>query len=299
MGTCVPRQILGEQGYLKNKQSSIQSISLITGGACPINTDEQNPIDLSPFCSLRDISWTGLRSSQEFDTLSRALKNNSKHLKKLRLDFVNWSEEDLDGYDDSGSSFASQVLRLSAHQYKMMFPALETLSLSAVSLENAGKKLAHALNFSRLSSLTLRHSPGSEEFLNAVIDSGQTIRLSLLEVACGPSDNDVNMCGTLSTFLKAFQGLRDLFITLPRPVPTLDLWRTMAHHKSTLTRFICHQRTVDLNENSPYFEEEMDLLDLSLLPEDSAELDQSESHHPFAALNLECIGLGCAPQLLV
>jgi hypothetical protein len=116
MGTCVPIQILGEQGYLKNKQSSIESISLITGGACPINTDEQNPIDLSTFRSLRDISWTGLVSLQEFDVLSCALNNNSKHLKKLQLNFVNWSEEDLDEYDDSGSFFASQVLKLSASQ---------------------------------------------------------------------------------------------------------------------------------------------------------------------------------------
>ena len=85
-----------------------------------------------------------------------------------------------------------------------MFPALGSLSLSAVSLENAGKELVYALNFSQLSSLTLRHCPRSEEFLNAVIDSGQTIQLSLLEVACDPSDNDVDMCGTLSTFLKAF-----------------------------------------------------------------------------------------------
>ena len=204
MGTCVPHQILGDRGYMKNKQSSIESISLITGGACPINTDGENPTDLSAFRSLRDFSWTGLQSSQEFDALSRALKNSSKHLKKLRLDFVNWSEEDLDEYDDSGSFFASQVLKLSAGQFEIMFPALETLSLSAVSLENAGKELVYALNFSRLSSLTLRHCPGSEEFLNAVIDLGQTIRLSLLEVACGPSDNDVDMCGTLSTFLKAF-----------------------------------------------------------------------------------------------
>ena len=107
------------------------------------------------------------------------------------------------------------------------------------------------------------------------------------------------MCGTLSMFLKAFQGLKDLFVTLPGPVQTLDFWRTIAYHKLTLTRFVCHQRTVNLNENSPHFEEEMDLLDLSLLPEDRTELDQSESHHPFAALNLECISLGCTPHLLV
>ena len=35
---------------------------------------------------------------------------------------------------------------------------------------------------------------------------------------------------------------------------------TMAHHKLTLTRFVCRQRAVDLDENSPYFEEEMHLL---------------------------------------
>jgi hypothetical protein len=72
----------------KNKQSSIESISLITGGACPINTDGENPIDLSAFRSLRDISWTGLQLSQEFDALSRALKNSSKHHELPDLGFI-------------------------------------------------------------------------------------------------------------------------------------------------------------------------------------------------------------------
>ena len=122
---------------------------------------------------------------------------------------------------------------------------------------------------------------------------------SSLEVAYGPSDNDVDLCGTLSTFLKTFHGLRDLFITLLAPAPTLDLRRSMAHRKLTLTRFVCRDKTVKLDENFPHLEEEMGLLDSSLLPEDGAELDRSEAHHPFAALNLECIGLGCTPQLLV
>ncbi|KAH6667391.1 hypothetical protein B0J14DRAFT_602141 [Halenospora varia] len=288
MGTCVPPQILSHRGYINNKQSSIETISLITGGTCPISTDGENPIDLSAFRSLRD-TWTGLQSSEEFDALSRALKNNSEHLRELRLDFANWSEEDWDE-DGFGNSLASQVLKLSAGQFEM-FPALETLSLSAISLENAEK--AYALNFSGLSSLTLRYCSGSEEFLTAVIDSGQTIRLSSLEVVCSPSDIDIDMCGTLSMFLGAFQGLKNLFVSLPRPVETLDFWRTITQHKSTLTRFVCHQRTVNLDDNSSRFEEEEDLLDLSLLPEDITELNQSGSHHSFAALSLECFGLGC------
>ena len=81
------------------------------------------------------------------------------------------------------------------------------------------------------------------------------------------------MYGTISTFLKAFQGVRDLFITLPRLVLTLDLWHTIAYHKSTLTRFVYRQRVVNFNENSPHFEEEINLLNLSLLLEDRAKLD--------------------------
>jgi hypothetical protein len=70
-----------------------------------------------------------------------------------------------------------------------------------------------------------------EEFLTKVIGSGQTIRLSSLEVVWGPSDNDIDMCGTLSSFLGAFQGLEDLFASLPGPVETLELWRSIIHHK--------------------------------------------------------------------
>ncbi|KAH9208526.1 hypothetical protein DL95DRAFT_467674 [Leptodontidium sp. 2 PMI_412] len=75
----------------------------------------------------------------------------------------------------------SEVLKLSADRFEIMFPALETLSLSDISLENAQKRIAYAFNAHELSSLTLRHCSGSEEFLNEVIGSGQTIKLSLLE----------------------------------------------------------------------------------------------------------------------
>jgi hypothetical protein len=107
------------------------------------------------------------------------------------------------------------------------------------------------------------------------------------------------MCDTLSAILEAFQGLRDLFIALPGPGSDLRPVAHYAHHKLTLTRFVCHQRTVNLNEYSPHLEEEMDILDLSLLPGDRAKLDRPESDYPFAGLNLECIGLGCTPRLLV
>ena len=69
---------------------------------------------------------------------------------------------------------------------------IETLSLSDISLENAEKGTAYAFNFPQLSSLTLRHCSGSEEFLTEVIGSSQTIRLSSLEVVWGPFDHDIS-----------------------------------------------------------------------------------------------------------
>jgi hypothetical protein len=71
-----------------------------------------------------------------------------------------------------------------------MFPALRTLALRSISLENAEKELALALNLTRLSSLTLRHCSGSEDFLNAAVASGQKICLSSLEVVYGVSDDE-------------------------------------------------------------------------------------------------------------
>jgi hypothetical protein len=82
MGICVPYQILGSAGYLKNRQSSIEAIALITAGGCAVNLDGEHPIDLSGFGSLRNISWTGL-SDEDFHNLGSALKNNALHLDSL------------------------------------------------------------------------------------------------------------------------------------------------------------------------------------------------------------------------
>lgn len=304
MGTCVPRRILGGGGYLNNKQKSIESISLVTGGSCPHhNLNDKHPIDLSPFRSLRDISWVGLWSPEEVSALSCVLKNNSEHLRELRLNVVSFVEEYFYGSDDHGfgNFFASQVLKLSADQFEMMFPALESLSLCNIPLIGAEKKLAYAFNFSKLSSLTLHYCSGFEEFLTAIVDSGRRIRLSSLEVVSSLSAGGFDSWEFLSRFLGAFQGLKDLFLTLNGPVEPWEFCRAVAHHMPTLTRFVCHQRTTDFDTDSSQFdfEEEIDFLDLLFPPEDRAELDQSESRHAFAGLNLECIGLGCSPSVLV
>jgi hypothetical protein len=83
--------------------------------------DGEHPIDLLGFGSLRDISWTGLQSDEDFDTLGSALKNNALHLEQLQLDFVNWTP---DYWDEDSSFFAGEILKLPAAKFAVMFPAL-------------------------------------------------------------------------------------------------------------------------------------------------------------------------------
>ena len=79
----------------------------------------------------------------------------------------------------------------------------------------------------------------------------------------------------------------------------MPFWRSMLHHKSTLARFAYHQRVINLDEDSSHYEEECDLLDLSLIREDVFELSDYSLHHPFQELNLECIALCCDTYYLV
>jgi hypothetical protein len=75
--------IAGTAGYLNSRQNSIEALTLITDGGCHVILDSEDPIDLSGFSSLREISWTGLQSPGDFDALSSALENNTARLEQL------------------------------------------------------------------------------------------------------------------------------------------------------------------------------------------------------------------------
>jgi hypothetical protein len=298
LGTCVPLGILGRSGYLGNKQSSIETLSLITGGACGENMDGECPIDLSAFRSLRGISWINLRSAEDFEALGNVLQTNSAHLTELRIDFVDWIEAhnswfaDRERFEDNRSEnfFAREVLKLSAGEVVVKFPALETLLLSDISFNSAAPEMFYAFNLSRLRSLTLRNCPGSGDFLRGAIELGEAIRLISLEVQAN-INHDFDIPGAISTFLRAFEGLENLYIAYTGPTDTIALWRSMLKHKSTLARFAYHQRVIDIDMDSPHYAEWCDLLDLSPYSDDVTELMANSLYHPFRELNLECIGL--------
>jgi hypothetical protein len=317
-------------GYLPIKQTSLKAITLITRNGCPYEVDGSDDIDLSQFRALQRISWIGLQSDLYFQALRHALEINSRHLTHLRLEYVSklsdyWfrqyddsndddsddddsNDDDIDDYANSSRdqgvyyhNFFARVglgLKRSAVSLDVMFTSLSSLSLAFIPQKNAEKSLVHALNISGLRHLTLRECPGMGDFLEAVVASGQMLSLLSFEYNCGPLDEDIE-CEALEDIFRIATNLTDIFLSLPRLTRTLENWRALARSKLPITRFVYHQRTVNIDDRSSWYEEEEDLDDLSLLPEDMDELETASEQHPFAKLNLACLGLGAAPQNIV
>jgi hypothetical protein len=303
LGTCVPQELLGPSGYLLRKQNLIESIHLVTDGSCSYNLDKGSRIVLSAFPRLRKLSWSGLRSENDIETLKDAIRQVSYHLLDLGLDFVDWSEVEetlsLDE-DDSDAFFVHNILELPRNSTSCMFPALQVLSLCNVSFESGTKDMAHVFDFGLLSSLKLRFCPGWESFLRRVRRLSRPARLKSLELQSRVND-EIQPEETISEFLESFRGLEQLAVFTSGPSSTLDIWRAALYHKASLKLFAHHQRVIDLEEDSPFFEKESDLPDLSLsiFEEEIIQCPGSPSRNPLGELDLEFLGLCCHPKLLV
>lgn len=312
LGTCIPPQVLGPWGYLPVKQTSLEALTLITGSKC--HYEDDGLLDLSQFRALRQISWIGLHSDSHFMDLQYALETNSKHLTHLRLEYVNQPDvscfgDNHDTDDDDANSgdqgiyyrnyFAREALGLKRSAISLddvMFPSLSSLSLGCVPLKNAEKALVHALNISGLRHLSLRQCPGMDNFLTEVAASGQILSLLSLEYTCGVGEYDI--CAALEGIFRIAPNLTSLFLLLIGPTSTLEFWRALAHSRLPITRFIYHQRWMSFDDKFRYYKEG-DLSDLSLVPNDMDELEKAGEQHPFAQMNLECLGLGADPPHIV
>ncbi|OAQ60886.2 hypothetical protein VFPPC_01929 [Pochonia chlamydosporia 170] len=270
----------------------------------------------------KGISWTGLRTYSDFIALGLALQQNAHHLEALQLDFIDWElvKEHWDDMDDDITDFFRFVLRVRPQSTELRFPAMEKLSLSGLDLTSHSCGVAYAVNAASLRSVTIRRCPGWELFLQQLIEPNCALNITSLEIyqpvgLLGIAENEEEEI--LRNFLESISGLESLYLSLPSPTDTKALWRTAVRHKATLRRFIYHARSVNLDDESELFEEEMDLNDMALLSdsflahlsvdEDSDEEMKFEddawfteqSPNPLSELTLECIGLACHPRRLV
>ncbi|PNP60807.1 hypothetical protein FNYG_14427 [Fusarium nygamai] len=304
LGTCVPPEILGVNGVVPLQQPSLQSLSLITDPTCRTYYDGDCEIDLSSFCNLQSLSWRG-PNSDNLDALTVALQNNSTHLRKLELDFVNWhelrkylgclsdDEDDIDGTKEI-NYFADVVLGLDRRSPRPLFPTIRVLSLSQVPLSRA---MAHAFNFRTISSLTLRMCPNCDRFIERVMQLKHPIKLKKLEIQEPDASHEWDETLILD-FLNALEGLEELFVSQSGPESALELWGHVAHRHPSLKRFVDHQRMINTDEDSPHFEKPCDVPDLGIFGRSMRRIKEDPSQNPLAKLDLEFIGLPCIPRRL-
>lgn len=231
--------------------------------------------DLTKFNNIRDFSWIGPQSKEDFDAIRDCFVANARHLEALNLDIVDWSKADdfwhLDHtrFSDDPTRrqnfFAEDILNLSLDtneaRHGLDFPLLQNLCLGQLSFDSAVSKLVSSFSIFRLKRLKLWNCPRMSDLLEYLTASEQNFQLESLELMCGYENDEYDdtwkLQFTVPPFLRKVSGLKDLYLCL-----TTTMWGEVADsictHLETLKRVALHARGLDMDHESPYFESEQD-----------------------------------------
>ena len=313
LGICIPKHILGDQGYLTNKQTRIESLSLITGAGCWHNHLEPNAnmLVLSNFPKLRKFSWKGLRTTEELNALRGLFQVNYRVLQDLELDFIDTVTVMIDRkrafrdhWEDGLPLFTKSILPHETDGKVKIFVSLDRLALSVFDFSYTEWDILRALNIASLQSLKLHSCPGILGFLSSIVRNGLVLRLKSLDLVAedDAKESDGVVRSTLINFLQSFQGLEHLHLMLraerDRPEQWIyRYWNAILHHSASLKRLIYHERrrsSTNLWDEDDNLEQWKDRK-LYKFPRSSAEISHSQETHIYNTalpqMCLECFGV--------
>lgn len=175
------------------------------------------------------------------------------------MDLVEWSRADQAWYEHQQATlggfpphvdnfFATSILGIEPEQENILFQSLETLRLTGVAFSPFENEFSYCLNMMNLSTLQLRNCPASLELLEALLNSGITLKLKSFELAidwdCLHYYGDFNtaQAKVIFRFLESFEGLEDLFLLLTTTINWYLIGNSIANHQSTLKRLVVHER---------------------------------------------------------
>lgn len=263
LGCCVPKEILGIDGYLQREQPEIESLSLNTGVAADgdwpylgrYNLHSPASLDLNVFKRLQNLSWTGLRMGPELESLRTILTANCEILRVLELDFIywdairrTWTEHDPTLALKGDDIFNQYILPLSPSLITSGFLALTNLSLTAVTLPSDPEASISAFDFGQLRSLRLHRCPHTPRLLRAIARARLPIKLEVLDVVM----NDTKCAAdggysSLNAFLRSFDSLRRLYILILPAISGLTdhYFESILCHSKNLRRVVYHEKVAN------------------------------------------------------
>ena len=259
---CPPNTLFGETGHLRKHQKNIQHLSIITDGQCALNhlvgyVKELPRMVPGDHTRLRSFSWTCIRSGNDLVGLSSILRESYNRLESLTLD-INpldwdqvrqfWSENhELPNHEEHWESnrFAVYVLNLHPGSSRVLFPFLKSLRLAYARFNDMASELLQAFNFNALGRLCLQNCCNVDGLLTRFADSQQIARLTTFEFTSDSlhqlhGSERVSAANALCHFLRAFAGLKHLYIYFDNPSDWLSIAYSLGRHKATLQDLVLH-----------------------------------------------------------
>ncbi|PNP59676.1 hypothetical protein FNYG_14886 [Fusarium nygamai] len=319
--SCIPSEILE---ILSLRHPSIQSLSLVTDPFCSRfnRWSRTSDMDLSAFRNLRRLSWKAPMGCH-FDNIASLVKANATQLEELELELQGWSSdresrestvihhgENPEVWDKIPAStmLSRQMFGLkvtSEAAERTQFPKLRSLKLTRVPFrdETTGMQVtASSTNLKALRHLSLRMCAYWMPFLTDIMESQTPLQLKTLEILDfylnTLHETATRKAATINGFIDSFKGLEELFVSICGPTPSLQFWQHVVGHAATLKRFVYHQRLTDQDEELLNSRLGRDSSDLGISSEDRNRIRLDPSQNPLSRLNLEFIGLTCAPKYL-
>ncbi|EGD86025.1 hypothetical protein H112_06947 [Trichophyton rubrum D6] len=264
LGPCLPCEIFSSERGLFTNQRQIKSINLVT---CVMHYETLDfPIDISHLRNLRSLTYTSPWYPADLKLIQRFLQLRHQ-LSTLELQIGPIAPEiAILGHD----TFDVKDLLLGNQEVgeSQPFFNLETLSLR-LSLNHMEADIVSALNLDCLRCVKLHNCNGTSNFLDALSNSTQSLKLGSFQLTFAPSRPDDHrspeiLSAALARFLMAFQTLEDLYLSIPRISLKAIECRTIQNHYPALRRLLLHG-TIRLEDPSSYPVEISDDLFYALL----------------------------------
>lgn len=307
MGTCVSDSLLGPTGILTLNQENIQSIHLVTDGICRWNEQSGHGLALCKFSNLKRLSWTGLSSQGDFDSLANMLDHVSHQLEELEIDLTyhqDWCDQR--GYDSDHERRNTQsiveMLGLSTPPSRK-FPVLKRLALTAVPIPEPEKNssISSSFGFSSLQSLKLQNCDGWWFLFDQLTNRAEPLKLRSLELQCSAIDQPagVYVMTEIVNVLRKTQGLENFFLGTGYlgGSDIVGLWKTVFHHRASLRRFVHH--LTDFDDDEENYGGTRDLSYLGGIIDPWTEKTKLPALQFVGSMGLTSLGVCCTPDLMV
>lgn len=325
--------LIAPWGCLTTLQRDLEELKIVLSAKCP---HEQMNLYLGSFRKLKYLSVRGLRNLSKYPTFYHGLKammlGSCSTLKEFELAAVPDIDqapycEALEGkkflpvpITKPSSSVPWEMSILFHHPWPyssdenffpaqpvpdgFLFPNLRVLHLEMVKLTDCANRLVQTIDVASMTSLTLRHCQGWDEFLLLMAQGTGTMSLRKLELEYYEGTLD---SPDLINLLNRCANIEDVAICdadEELPLVALQTWKSVCRGRPSLRRFVHHQ--ADHFEKADWFTPTGDPrrgVDVAGGDEFLVRLSEcisSPDANPFTDSNLEFLGICSFPtELLV